>query len=77
MEIVVKFFGLLKEDTGTAQEIMTLSGQNASDLLEEIYVRYPQLKQREFRLANNLEFIEPETELKAGELALLPPFSGG
>ena len=82
MKVRVKFFGILKADTGedTLEMDIGETGETVSGILKEIGARFPQLKPRMDTLAFavNHEFVDADYELSNGdELALLPPVSGG
>ncbi|MFM7639292.1 MAG: MoaD/ThiS family protein [Bacteroidota bacterium] len=49
-----------------------------ADLLQSLYVNYPKLKGKTFRVAVNQQFVETDVALTDGdEGALMPAFSGG
>ena len=82
MKVRVKFFGILKADTGkdTIEMEVGEMGETVSGILKEIGVRFPQLKPRMDTLAYavNQEIVDADYALSDGdELALLPPVSGG
>ncbi|PKQ46264.1 MoaD/ThiS family protein [Confluentibacter flavum] len=77
MTINIKYFGLIAEVTQHEEETMNVSGRFISDLLEALYSKYPDLKNKDFQVAQNQELVSENTELSGQELALLPPFSGG
>lgn len=82
MKVRVKFFGILKADTGDDTLEMDLSetGETVLGVLKELGARFPQLKPRMDTLAYavNHEFVDVDYTLSDGdELALLPPVSGG
>src|SRR5437016_14451668 len=80
MQVRVLFFGILKDLTGTAQEVLEVPEQSSVGEAVEVYVRrIPQLRQLMPSLAVsvNREYASPETKLNAGdEIGLLPPVSG-
>ncbi len=77
MQIKIKYFGMLTEVTNCQEEIIDFSGIYISELLEKLYVKYPSLKNKEFKVAQNQELVPDETKLNSNEIVLLPPFSGG
>ncbi|MEE9513442.1 MAG: molybdenum cofactor biosynthesis protein MoaE [Anaerolineales bacterium] len=82
MKVRVKFFGILKADTGeeTLEINIGDTGDTVSVVLKEIGARFSQLKPRMDTLAYavNHEFVDVDYVLSDGdELALLPPVSGG
>ena len=82
MKVRVKFFGILKADTGEETLEMNIgdTGDTVSVVLKEIEARFSQLEPRMDTLAFavNNEFVDVDYALSDGdELALLPPVSGG
>jgi len=77
MMLKIKYFGLLAEITNCEEEVMNFSKVSVSDLLEELFRKYPGLKEKDFQVAQNLEIVSKETMISENEIALLPPFSGG
>ena len=77
MNLNIKYFGLLAEITQCSEETLAFSKTKVSDLLEVLFEKYPDLKEKDFQVAQNLEIVSKETELLNAEIALLPPFSGG
>lgn len=77
MNLNIKYFGLLAEITQCSEETIEFSKTRVSDLLEVLYERYPELKEKDFQVAQNNEIVSKEANLINTEIALLPPFSGG
>ena len=77
MNLTIKYFGLLAEVTGRSEENITFSEESLDQLLDSLYFKYPELKSKDFQLAYNNEIVSKDTKLNDGEIALLPPFSGG
>jgi molybdopterin synthase sulfur carrier subunit len=77
MNLNIKYFGLLAEITQCPEESLEFSKTRVSDLLEELYKKYPGLKEKDFQVAQNLELVSKDANLISTEIALLPPFSGG
>ena len=77
MNINIKYFGLIAEVTHCPEETVNFSGNAVSDLLDVLYSKYPDLKNKDFKIAQNQELISIDTEITGQEIALLPPFSGG
>lgn len=73
----IKYFGLLAEITQCKEETLVFSKNSVSDLLEVLFEKYPDLKEKDFQVAQNLEIVSKEAILLNTEIALLPPFSGG
>lgn len=77
MLITIKYFGLLTEVTNCEEETIDFSGRYISDMLETLYAKYSNLKDKDFQVAQNQELVSIETKLTSNELVLLPPFAGG
>ena len=77
MNLNIKYFGLLAEITQCKEETLVFSKNSVSDLLEVLFEKYPDLKEKDFQVAQNLEIVSKEAILLNTEIALLPPFSGG
>lgn len=77
MNLKIRYFGLLAEITNRSEETITFSKKTVSDLLELLFEKYPELKEKDFQVALDLEIVSKDTLLLESEIALLPPFSGG
>ena len=77
MKLNIKYFGLLAEVTGRDEEILDFDQSTVAQLLDILYERYPGLSDKDFQVAQNHEIASPGDTLSYGEIALLPPFSGG
>ena len=77
MQLNIKYFGLLAEMTKRNEETLIFSKASVSDLLECLFKKYPDLKTKDFQVAQNQEIVSHEAIISGEELALLPPFSGG
>lgn len=77
MRLVIKYFGLLAEITNCNEELLDFNKTSISDLLEELFKKYPSLKNKDFQVAQNNTIVTKEALLLETEIALLPPFSGG
>jgi len=77
MQLNIKYFGLLAEITKCNEESLALSKTTVSDLLEYLFNKYPELKNKDFQVAQNNNIVSKEAQLLETEIALLPPFSGG
>ncbi|HEY5688835.1 MAG TPA: MoaD/ThiS family protein [Yeosuana sp.] len=77
MKIKIKYFGMLTEVTNCEAEIIDFSGVLISDLLEMLFIKYSDLKDKKFRVAQNNELVSVNTKITSKEIVLLPPFSGG
>lgn len=77
MIITIKYFGLIAEVTSQAEETIDFSGNTIADILDFLNSKYPDLKNKNFQVAQNQELVSESTEITGQELALLPPFSGG
>lgn len=77
MQITIKYFGLLVEVTGCSEELINTSAETINDLLKELYSKYPELKEKDFQVAQNNTIVDKSEPINQTEIALLPPFSGG
>jgi molybdopterin synthase sulfur carrier subunit len=77
MELHIKYFGLLAEVTTCEEETLNFSNSTVSELLEMLFNKYPELKTKDFQVAQNNEIVSKDTPILNHEIALLPPFSGG
>lgn len=77
MNIEIKYFGMLAEVTGCTSEILELQEVPLSGLKEVLFEKYPELKTKDFRIAQNQELVSDDTKLTGQEIAILPPFAGG
>jgi len=77
MQLNIKYFGLLAEITECSEESLIFNKSTIGDLLEVVSNKYPELKVKDFQVAQNNEIVTKETLVSGTEIALLPPFSGG
>lgn len=81
MKIVVKYFALFRDITGTDQDTVVIAeGLSVSELLETIRTKYPDMEKtkRDVLVSVNRNFATHEVKLKDGdEVAIFPPVSGG
>ena len=81
MKIVVRYFALFRDTTGTDQDSLVIDdGSTVSELLETIRKKYPDMEKtkRDVLVSVNRNFATHELKLKDGdEVAIFPPVSGG
>lgn len=77
MQIDIKYFGMLAEITGCNSEKVESEIQTVADLQKVLLEKYPDFKNKDFRIAQNQELVALETKLTGQEIAVLPPFAGG
>lgn len=77
MTIKIKYFGLIAEVTNKTEESIDFSANTIDAILSLLYTKYPDLKNKDFQVAQNQELVSGNTKVTGEELALLPPFSGG
>lgn len=77
MNLNIKYFGLLVEITQCSEETVSFSKTTVSELLNFLFEKYPDLKNKDFQVALNNEIVLKDTLITENEIALLPPFSGG
>ncbi len=79
--ITVKLFAAYQEAVGLPELTLQLpAGTIVAEVRDQLIAQHPQLQQwRDLtRFGINLQFVEPQTELKDGdEVVLVPPVSGG
>lgn len=75
--IQIKAFGMVAEKIGAATLELENPGSTAA-LKDQLFSKYPELKNIKFGLALDKKMIQSDVEISDGvEIALLPPFSGG
>ena len=77
MLLQIKYFGILTEVTGRASEDLEFSGATVNELLDQLFAVYPELRNKDFKVAVNQEIVSNLSAINNTEVALLPPFSGG
>ncbi|NQX84575.1 MAG: MoaD/ThiS family protein [Flavobacteriaceae bacterium] len=77
MNLKVKYFGLIAEITNCSEETIPFSKHTVAEFLDLIFSKYPALKNKDFKVAQNMQLVNIETKISSAEIALLPPFSGG
>ena len=77
MIITVKYFGLIAEVTNQTEETIDFSGNTIADIIKFLNSKYPDLKNKDFQMAQNQELVSETSQITGQEIALLPPFSGG
>lgn len=77
MKLNIKYFGLLAEITQCDEETITFSKASVSELLHMLFEKYPELKDKDFQVAQNNKIVSKTSSINQYEIALLPPFSGG
>tara|TARA_R110002051_G_scaffold325808_1_gene431549 strand:+ start:24552 stop:24785 length:234 start_codon:yes stop_codon:yes gene_type:complete len=77
MQIDIKYFGMLAEITGYDSEQIESKINTVSELQNLLLDKYPDFKNKDFRIAQNQEFVSDKTKLTGEEIAILPPFAGG
>ncbi|MCF7569093.1 MoaD/ThiS family protein [Sabulilitoribacter arenilitoris] len=77
MLITIKYFGQIAEVTQKEEEQLEVNKNSVSGLLNTLYSKYSDLKNKDFQIAQNQELVDLDAELTGAEIALLPPFAGG
>ena len=81
MKVHVQFFSQLRDLAGTYTADLDLTnGATVSDLLENIYARFPALRSHDKNIlvGAGVEFIDRNYKLKPGdEISIMPPVQGG
>jgi molybdopterin synthase sulfur carrier subunit len=77
----VRFFAQLRDLIGSdTLDVDLTNGATVSDLLEQIYKRFPALRSHDksILVAAGLEFVDRNYKLKSGdEISVMPPVQGG
>jgi len=77
MLITIKYFGQIAEITQLEEESLEVLGTRISELILVLHQKYPELKNKNFKIAQHQQLVSTETILTGKEIALLPPFAGG
>ena len=77
MQLNIKYFGLLTEATNCKEETIAFSKSFVSELLDTLFEKHPDLKGKDFQVAQNQEIVSKNAKVTDNEIALLPPFAGG
>ena len=77
MQLQIKYFGMLAEVCRCDEETIEFNGLSIIELLESLYKKYPALRDKDFKVAQQNEIVSNESKITGAEIALLPPFSGG
>jgi molybdopterin synthase sulfur carrier subunit len=77
MQLNIKYFGIIAELTLCNEETLEFSKVSVSDLKDALFIKYPDLKTKDFQVAQNHEIVSTDAPISGAEIALLPPFSGG
>lgn len=73
----LKYFGMIAEATGKVEEDFSCV-KNLSDLTIKLELKYPKLKELNYKFAVNQSLVPNDIIIKDNdEIALLPPFAGG
>lgn len=77
--VKVRYFAILREESGLAQETIQTSAATLSDLYEEVKVRHQlSLPTARLRVAVNDSFTSFQDPVEAGsEIVFVPPVAGG
>jgi len=77
MQLNIKYYGLLAEATNCNEEVVDFSKSLISELLATLFEKHPDLKGKDFQIAQNQEIVSKDSIVSESEIALLPPFAGG
>jgi molybdopterin converting factor small subunit len=73
----LKYFGMIAEAIEKSEEEISLT-KDITTLTTELELKYPKLKDLNYKFAVNQSLVKGNFELKVNdEIALLPPFAGG
>ena len=77
MPLKLLFFGSCADFAVNSETEIALV-KTTDQLLNQLFLQYPKLKNQKFSIAVNHKIITGNFELKEGDVvALIPPFSGG
>ena len=79
MKINVKYFAIIRDNTGIEGEVIETQAKDSSELYDFLSEKYPlTLKQSDLRVAINNSFKSFKTLLKDNDVvAFIPPVAGG
>ncbi len=79
MKVTVRYFAILRDRAGCAEEVVSTQAQTARELVDELIVsRQLGLPSPLIRIAINGAFAEDSILIQEGdEVVLLPPVAGG
>ena len=79
MNINIRYFAILREQTGKNAESLATSAGTPAALFDELKARYPfTLGAQQLKVAINAEFRDWHTPLKDGDsVVFIPPVAGG
>ncbi len=78
MIVNVKYFGMIAEKLGMAEEQFDLDVQVNFNLRSFFESKYPEISQFNYKIAVNQQLTEEIVDTNGeAEIALLPPFAGG
>lgn len=79
MKLHVRYFAILREQTGKNAEHVDTIASTPAALFEELNVRYPfTLHAHQLKVAVNSEFCDWQSPLKDGDtVVFIPPVAGG
>ncbi|MBC7417847.1 MAG: MoaD/ThiS family protein [Pedobacter sp.] len=77
MEIIIKYFGQIAEETGTHQEVLEISNRDIEGVKSFLIDKYSLVYDDSIRIAINQK-LDSNAMLEDGDdVAFLPPFAGG
>lgn len=79
MKLTIKYFGMIEEAVGKAEESIDFEKSIlVGDLKNELITKYPSIKNKDFQIAVNQTISKDDLLVTSdSEIALLPPFAGG
>ena len=76
--LIIKAFGLVKEEVGMGEFKVEEVMQNVKSLREYLSDKYPTISWSSVAIAVNMQYAQDNDPLHQGdEVALIPPVSGG
>jgi len=76
--VTVEYFAILREQAGTASEVVETGSSVAADLFAELQSRHGFAAPKNFKVAINDEFAEWTSAVSDGDrVVFIPPVAGG
>ncbi len=77
MKIEFKYHGKLSELMGQNSEKLEIKSKDAGELIKELILQKPMLKDSTFQLAQRNKILRKEAPIEELAIDVFPPFSGG
>lgn len=79
MKLTIKYFGMIEEAVGKAEELIEFSNSlSVDDIKLKLENEYPLIANKKYQIAFNQTIVNSNQTISDDcEIALLPPFAGG